>query len=122
MSNHQDIDDAFLTVTEARALMGMAQRAWAARRKSDPTFPRPRCLAGTKAHPRALRWSKSELLAWGRAQPVIEMGAEPVELARARAVRGTKSPSDEDPASPGETADPIPRLSAVAASERLSSA
>lgn len=59
----------------AAEYIGDSERKFHTRRKTDPTFPKPRLTGGR------LRWLREELDTWLRVQPVAEPQREPPQLA-----------------------------------------
>lgn len=66
--NEFDEDVVFLTTRDVIAKTGLASTTLQRRRESDPTFPKPVVLSKSSNQNRCIRWVKSEIEEWMRAQ------------------------------------------------------
>jgi len=88
---------AAFTASGAAQYIADSERKFHDRRRTDPTFPKPRLSGGR------LRWLREELDAWLRGQPVANPQPEPPQLARS-AKRPFIAPKPEVwPPPPGAT-------------------
>ncbi|HAA44666.1 MAG: Prophage CP4-57 regulatory [Halomonas sp. 54_146] len=66
--NEFDEDVVFLTTRDVIAKTGLASTTLQRRRENDPTFPKPVVLSRVGNQNRCIRWVKSEIEEWMRAQ------------------------------------------------------